>query len=177
MRLFLTINMSPTVRDEIANLIPRLRANYQKGRWVPKDNLHITMLFLGEVEENKLTEINNVLDESIIGISPFKLWIEGIGGFPNNKKANILWAGVKGEIDNLNQLYQQVIENISKTELSFDAKSEYTPHVTLARKVFESVSNDFSLKTDEWTVDSLELYQSVFKDRGVMYKKIISKTF
>jgi len=176
MRLFLTVNMDPDVKEEVFKQIPAFKTIVKSGRWVAKENLHITMLFLGEVEKEKLTLVEGVMNKAVKGIDPFNLWIEGIGTFPNEKRPNVLWAGVKGDILELNSLYYQLVAEIGKTELPFDAKPKYTPHVTLARKI-DVFPAGVELKTKGWQVNSLELYQSTFVPGGVKYQRILEKKF
>lgn len=177
MRLFLTVNMSDSVRDEIGQGIPDIHSHIGKGKWVPKENLHITMLFLGEVERGKLSIIEEVMEEAVDGMKPFHLVVEGLGTFPNPKRPNILWAGVKGDLNDLNRLYQQTIQAIDKTELPFDAKPRYTPHITLARKIEKWFTEEINLKTSQWEVSALELYESMFSSDGVKYRRVLTKKF
>ena len=178
MKLFVTVNMSTYIKEEIMEIMPQLRSNITEGRFVPMDNLHITMLFLGEVDKEKLSLVEKAMDESIKGIEPFVLMIEGLGVFPNEKHPNILWAGVKGDIVVLNKLYGKLLENIRKLGLPHDAKSSYTPHVTLARKIGDGYQKgEISLKSKKWQVDSLELYESLLSKDGIKYQKLFTKKF
>ncbi len=173
MRLFITVNMSRRAKEKITEVLPTLKAKIRGGKWVIPDNLHITMLFLGEVGEGSLAEVERVMTEAVQGFTPFQLRLEGLGVFPNASRPKILWAGVNGEQDKLNQLYQNLLHQIKKTKLPFDAKPAYTPHVTLARKIGDGFEEGMmDLKTEEWQVDSLELYQSTLKKTGVIYHKI-----
>ncbi|OEG00052.1 2'-5' RNA ligase [Vulcanibacillus modesticaldus] len=178
MRLFITINMSSQVKEEIVNLMPNIKLKFQGGRWVPKENMHITMLYLGEVPDEKLGSVDKAMFEAIKGIDPFELWVEGIGAFPNTKKPNILWAGVQGELKFLIKLYRQLLKEVQNEGLPYDAKPHFKPHLTLARKI-STIANDddIFLKTSSWRVDSLELYQSIFINGGVKYKRLLSKKF
>lgn len=178
MRLFITVNMSENVKEDLANELPIIKSNYQSGKWVPKENLHITMLFLGEVEKEKLGLVEASMEEAIKGINSFQLWLEGLGVFPNEKNPKILWAGVRGDSDELKKLYSQLLHAAQKKGIPFDAKPHYTPHVTLARKIGSgNIKEEIGLETSKWLVNELELYESIFTPEGVKYQKILTKKF
>lgn len=178
MRLFITVNMDTDVQDEIMDIIPIIKTNIRQGKYVPKENMHITMLFIGEVEDGQVSTVERVIESAVAGIEPFELWVEDLGVFPNEQKPNILWAGVKGELNSLNKLYDQLLSAIKTTGLPFDAKPKYTPHLTIARKIGTGYQKGaIKLKTMAWTVNSLDLYQSILLPDGVKYQRIFRKSF
>ncbi|TCS84517.1 RNA 2',3'-cyclic phosphodiesterase [Tepidibacillus fermentans] len=179
LRLFITINLEQQIKDQVRMVLPSLKCRF-KGRFVPSEHWHITTLFLGEVEEDQIPLIEQSMKEAVKVIRPFQLWIEGIGAFPSLKKPNILWAGVGGDLKPLNQLYHQLIKTIEPLKIDFDAKPVYTPHLTLARKVIPQTcqeTGELNLKTKPWTVNALELYQSIFIHQGVKYHRILKTNF
>lgn len=179
MRLFITVNMDEKVRDEIYRVIPTVRAGSSGGNFVPKENLHITMLFLGEVPDDEVNLVTEAMELAVKDTAVFKLWINNLGSF-QHRETKILWAGVDGDLPQLEELYNRLVKNIRERKIPHDAKPRYTPHVTLARKVKkDSKVNEAEIKlqTDPWQVDSLELYQSTFSDSGVKYKRILAKKF
>ncbi|WP_339062054.1 RNA 2',3'-cyclic phosphodiesterase [Tepidibacillus marianensis] len=179
MRLFITVNMSQEIRDQVTKALPLIKCRFD-GKFVPMDHWHITTLFLGEVDEKKIPLIEQAMKTAVRGMILFPLWIEGIGAFPSMKKPNILWGGVKGELQSFNQLYQQLIRAIEPLQIDFDAKPVFTPHLTLARKVRPKTcdeNSEIQLKTTHWVVDGLELYQSTFINQGVKYHRVFKTNF
>lgn len=178
MRLFIAVSISNEVKEEMINKIPLIRNQYKNGKWVPAENWHVTLLFLGEVSNDKISLVRSAMDESVRGIQPFQLWVEGIGAFPNDINPKILWAGVKGEMETSNILYQKLLQAVDKRGLPYDAKPRYKPHITLSRKIEKRTDyQEIPLQTSEWTVQSLELYESVSEYGGVTYKKIFTQNF
>lgn len=162
MKLFITVNMDNGVKKDIAAALPAIKASIKQGRFVPVESMHITLLYLGEVERARLSEVENILEITANDISPFELRLEGIGVFPNDNNPNILWADVKGKLESLNKLYDKLLDNVKETDLPFDAKPKYSPHVTLARKVGQGYEKgELQLTSRSWLVNSLELYESV----------------
>lgn len=178
MRLFIAMRINHKVKEEIIKIIPLIRNQYREGKWVPAENWHVTLLFLGEISNDKMSLVRDAMEESVRGIRPFQLWVEGIGAFPNQIHPKILWAGVQGELEPLNILYQKLVEAVDKRGLTYDAKPIYKPHITLARKIEKGiVDQEVPLRTSEWKVQSLELYESVSEYSGVKYKKIFTQNF
>jgi len=178
LKLFITVNMDSSVKTDIASALPAIRAKIKQGRFVPVENMHITLLYLGEVDKPSLSTVEDILTTTVIGVSPFELRLEGLGVFPNENNPNILWAGVKGELESLNNLYNVLLINIKNTDLPFDANPKYSPHVTLARKIGSGYEKgELQLKSRSWQVNSLELYESVSTTSGVQYRRILSKGF
>jgi len=171
--------MNQPIRDQVAKVMPNIKCRFD-GRFVPMDHWHITTLFLGEIDPKKLLLIEQAMKTAVKGMSPFPLWIEGIGAFPSMNKPNILWGGVKGELQLLNQLYHQLITAIEPIKIEFDAKPVFKPHLTLGRKVRAKECenmDDIQLKTIHWMVDGLELYESKFINQGVKYHRIFITNF
>lgn len=178
MRLFITVNMSARVKEEIASVLPSIQLTIPTGKWVAKENWHVTMLFLGEVAAENLALLETAMMKAVKGLMPFQLQIEGLGVFPNERRPNILWAGVNGDLDTLHKLYQQLLQAVAETGLPFDAKPRYTPHLTLARKIAAGIKAEtVKPKSTPWQVDAIELYQSISEANGVRYEKVLTKKF
>ena len=181
MRLFLTINLNQAIREEVDQSLPLIKQQF-KGKFVPKENWHVTMLFLGDVKDQLLPQLEKAMELAIQDVKPFVLYLDGIGAFPSIKKPNILWAGVKGDLEPLQLLYEKLLVEIKKTKIPFDAKPKYTPHLTLARKVERVITNgdpfkQISLTSTTWEVNALECYQSVLTSGGPIYKNILDRRF
>ncbi|KXG43821.1 RNA 2',3'-cyclic phosphodiesterase [Tepidibacillus decaturensis] len=178
MRLFVALKLAEHVKNELKQQLPIIRNSLQLGKWVPEENWHITLLFLGEVDEKEMESLDQALNEAVKNVVPFQLQLKNISAFPSENKPNILWAGVHGDLQMLNKLYQNFVEALTKTKITFDAKPKYTPHVTLARKVNVPFKKEnFKLTSSVWQVTSLTLYQSVFTVSGVKYQPILTKEF
>ncbi len=168
--------MDSSIKDEIARVLPNIQSNYEEGKWVPKENMHVTMLFLGEVPESKIELVKEAMAEAVSGMAAFSLRVEGMGVFPDEKRPKILWGGINGDLDDLNKLYQKLVAAIEKKGLPCDAKPTYRPHLTLARKISDGIAHkSIKLTSSAWWVDSLVLYQSVLHSSGVQYKQVFTE--
>jgi len=132
-RSFIAIELPDELKIELARLQDRLKLGGQSSvKWVNPNNIHLTLKFLGNIAADRVEEISRALEEAAQGISPFYLEIKGLGVFPNQRRVQVAWVGIYGEVDKLVQLQQRIESNL--VPLDFTAESrQFTPHLTLAR--------------------------------------------
>jgi RNA 2',3'-cyclic 3'-phosphodiesterase len=125
MRLFVGIDLPWELREELA----RLRASLPGARWVPEENLHLTLRFIGEVDPNQAEDI----DVALHGLrgKRFPLALSGIGTHNRNGRETQMWAGVE-KSDALEHL-QAKIETAVQRAGQKPERRRFLPHVTLAR--------------------------------------------
>jgi 2'-5' RNA ligase len=125
-RLFVAIEMPPSVTDLLIGLNPELPG----VRWLPAELIHLTVSFLGNVgpiaEETLLEKL------SAIRFQPFFMPVKGIGTFPQKGKPNVVWAGVGAGHPQLFHVYKRVQEAALAAGLHPDLRS-FHPHITFAR--------------------------------------------
>jgi len=125
-RLFVALLPPATVRAELAALARRRLP----VRWVPEDNLHLTMRFIGETEPEKLEKFATSLAH--VRVEPFILPVEGLGVFPTRGPAKVLWAGVGHAHTRLFQLRKQVDDALLAVDGGLEMRN-FHPHFTLGR--------------------------------------------
>src|SRR5467141_2348817 len=94
MRLFVALEIPSTVRENLAALLKSLRTVSPQTRWVRPENLHVTLKFIGEVQETKLAAIRSVL-AGVRSDQPVTVDFRGLGFFPNEKRPRVFWAGIE----------------------------------------------------------------------------------
>lgn len=128
MRLFIAIELP----DEVKRLLDRLRSDIPGARWVPAEQLHLTLAFLGEVDEESMKRLTGEL--AGIQAPGFDLRFSGTGCFPDRRRPRVLWVGLQPE-----PLLSSLASLVRKAVLSCDIPQEERPfsaHVTLARLRF-----------------------------------------
>ena len=132
-RCFIAIELPGELKKELAELITLLkRRSPSIMRWVDPQGIHITLKFLGEVSEELIVEIESAMDESVKGVHPFQLEIGGTGAFPNMNRPELIWVGVKGEMEKLVALHTKIEDNMELLGFPKE-KRPYSPHLTLGR--------------------------------------------
>src|SRR5690349_16883101 len=115
LRVFIAIELPAPIRQEIVKQTARLRQVLDDAfiRWVPTENMHLTLKFLGDIPPSHLDFIKQSLTQIANSSSAFDLQIGGIGSFPNSKMPRILWIGLQVTAP-LNELYQAVEASMIK---------------------------------------------------------------
>ena len=132
-RSFIAIELPDGLKQELSQLQSKLKAGKQPGvKWADPYGIHLTLKFLGNISIDKTGEITRVIEEAAKGTVPFHLEVKQLGGFPNLRRVQVVWVGISGEADKLNQLQQRIESNLAKLGFTPESRS-FTPHLTLAR--------------------------------------------
>src|SRR5687767_7627551 len=94
LRTFIAVELEKGIRSRCLTLQETLARSAEDVKWVEAENLHVTLLFLGEVDERDLPAVCQVVGAACAEISPFTMSIEGVGCFPNLRRPRTLWVGV-----------------------------------------------------------------------------------
>ena len=134
-RTFFAVEPSPEVRAAAAGLADRLRRGRGAAevRWVPPENLHVTLRFLGETEESGVAPLIAALDGVTAGTPPCRLSLGSLGAFPDVRRPRVIWLGLKGTgTAALRSLQRRIEERV--TELGWEREGRpFSPHLTLGR--------------------------------------------
>lgn len=137
-RTFIAVDVGDEIRNNTVALQQSLANTGASVNWVSEDNLHITLLFLGEVDDRNLHSVCRAVKAVAASHPPFGLRVSGLGAFPTLRRPKIAWAGFADGTENLMRLYEKLEERIF--DLGFYRKEgrDYTPHLTLGRVRSES---------------------------------------
>lgn len=163
MRLFVGLSPSDEFRNALSELQTRLVSAGVAGRWLDPSNLHMTLAFIGEWQEN----VSSILPEVT---QPFYVTLSHIGVFP---EAKVLWAGFRNS-EALNRLAERVRHQLTGKGIPFDPKP-FVPHITLVRKPVMPASLDLSeitVPSAGMSVKEVCLYRSVREGNGMVYTVI-----
>jgi 2'-5' RNA ligase len=179
MRCFIAINIPEEIRAELADLQKELagRVDIHKGdvKWVELEGMHLTLKFLGEVPDNQITAIFNVVKE-VAGRHPaFDFAVKEVGSF-GGRSARVLWVGAGLESPELLQLQQDLEEKLAEAGWPKEGR-QFSGHLTLCRirnsKAGEKLAQlaqqyeDFDLGTVR--ADSITVYESQLRPEGPIY--------
>jgi 2'-5' RNA ligase len=134
-RSFVAVPLPESVRTNVFAAAGELvRALPQKDlKWSRKiENLHVTIKFLGPVEETKLASFGGALAASLLALPPFGIEVRGMGAFPSPRKANVLWAGVADD-GRLGLVAEAVEEVAARLGIGERSTRPFRAHVTFGR--------------------------------------------
>lgn len=174
MRLFIALDIPADIRARLTEYMERARALAPEARWARVEGLHVTLKFIGHVDDARVDQIKAALKS--IKIAPFEVNLAGVGFFPNPNAARVFWAGVDGG-DHLPRLASTIDAALEKLGFECEIKP-YHPHLTLARTSSRPLRELRPLVTDSppqfgtMTAREFFLYQSQPQKGGSKYTKL-----
>jgi 2'-5' RNA ligase len=187
MRLFVALEIPAAVRDNLAALIKELRELSTKvvdkrPRWVRRENLHVTLKFIGEVSPAKLEGIRGALS-AIRTESPVEITFRGLGFFPNEQHPRVLWAGLDVSA-NLSPLAADIDGALETQGIPCERRA-FTPHLTLARieppglheKLRAAIQKNGERAFGSFQAREFHLIESKLKPSGAEYTTLASYSF
>jgi 2'-5' RNA ligase len=167
-RLFIGLELPESIREELARLDPRVKGL----RWLPAEQLHLTMCFLGEVNADGEERLRAAL--AGVRLPAFFLPVTGLGTF-GGERPTVVWAGVGRGHPHLFALHKHIQDAVLHAGLEADLKP-FHPHITLARvrDVTQGALKSFLRKYAEtefdlWKVTGFALFSSRLTPEGSVY--------
>ena len=185
LRTFIAVEIPPQLQNQIQDTVAPLRKELGSSlvRWVPAQNIHITLKFLGDVSSASVDHLTQILRTEAGSVSAFDIAVSGLGSFPSLKRPRVLFIGIQAPAE-LEALYRGIESACAR--LGYQAeKRGFSPHLTIGRikenasaidqqkirHTFETITID-SLGTAR--VNSVHLYKSELKPTGSVYTQIFS---
>ena len=167
-RLFVAVDVPEQVKIELASFAFGLPG----AKWVPEDQFHITMHFIGEVDGGEFEDIRQTLSE--VRGEEFEITLNGIGVFPPRKEPKVLWVGVD-KSDELQQLRNRVGSALKRAGVELERR-KFSPHLTLARlkktpsgKLAMFMGGHNLYRSSVIKVKEFTLYSSVLTSKGAIH--------
>jgi RNA 2',3'-cyclic 3'-phosphodiesterase len=178
LRLFVAVDLPAEMRAHLETLLTLLRREARDVRWARSSGVHLTLKFLGEVEESRLGSLGAALGRAAGSVAGgFPLAIGGFGTFGDRRRPRVVWLGAREESGALMRL-AAAIESACGSEGFPREDRAFSPHLTLARLKSPSRSLQKALAAGEpgelgsLQVTSFVLFQSLLRPEGAEYVKI-----
>ena len=187
LRLFVAIDLPDSARSYLAQVQCDLRAYDLKVRWVAPEDIHLTLLFLGDTPEHLTGPIGAAMTSAMAELAPFQLAVKGLGVFPSYKRPRVVWSGVGGAVAAAAAVKKAIESNLRRLAgLTYrPERRTFKPHLTLGRAkgpIAPSVLAEVSRLRDVadkpgFAVDAVHLIQSRLTPQGAQYTKLRSVCF
>lgn len=184
-RAFIAVDITERAKQQAEELLKAFMTSGRKVKWVNISRAHITVKFLGNIEEHLVPTIESALVEAASFYKPFTLLLRGCGAFPSLKRIRVIWVGVDGDVPILSDFKRKVDTCLEPLGFTKEAR-EFRPHVTLGRVVNTPSSNPdlaklitshLDFRTEPFEVKYVVLYRSILKPSGSEYHPLVKVAF
>lgn len=169
-RLFVAAALDEPSRRACAEVAERLRAPGWPARWVPPEQYHLTVAFLGGVPEERLAEIEEAIGQVAVRLAPLEVPLDAVGAFPSPRRPRIAWVGPQRPVPEFGTLCGVVRSALVALGFSFEPHND--PHVTLARADGRNPLPAVPPPQAVVPVDSLTVYESITLPTGARYEPL-----
>ena len=179
-RCFIAVEVKdPEVLKEFCLVQSRIASTGGNLKLVEEENIHLTLKFLGDVDEVKLEAVKSLVSST--SFPQFHMEIDGVGVFPNIRRPRTIWAAVTGGVQQLSEIFNSLESDL--VDLGFRREGRgFSPHITLARvrggrnreKMAEAILGLRDQPFGDFQVDRIYLKKSVLTSQGPIYSNIAS---
>lgn len=177
-RAFIAVDLDDPVIEKVCNVVEILKPRITEIRWLRKENLHLTLKFLGNIAESQVEPITAALRHPLGLFSPCTISAKGLGVFPDFRRPKILWVGLTG--DQLVQLAAEIESALMPIGFTPENRA-FTPHLTIgrwregsrpAKNLRQEIDNLNDFEFGACAVRQIVLFQSVLKPEGASYSEL-----
>ena len=175
-RSFIAIPLSAEIIFRIEKTQKELKTLPADVKWVNPRSIHLTLKFLGGIEEEDIEKIAQGIQDGIKGFKPWSAAVRNMGAFPSLKNPRVIWIGIEDQSGQLVRLQNQTEQQMSK--LGFEEeKRTFSPHLTLGRvrsprgkdELVKYLLDERERVFGEINVDRVILFKSELKPTGAVY--------
>ncbi|MGD0339654.1 MAG: RNA 2',3'-cyclic phosphodiesterase [Bacteroidota bacterium] len=177
-RTFIAIPTPDNVRQVLSEIQAELKTSRAEVKWEPHEKLHITLRFLGNVDERQLPQLMTECSNVVCNLPSFSLIYEGLGCFPDTRNPRIIWAGSHNDDGTLVRIKKNIDDIVVRYGFERENRS-FHPHITLARvkgrqnipsliKMFQSVT----FEPHPVIIDEVHFMKSELRSTGSIYTRM-----
>lgn len=181
MRTFIAFELPGNIITAIREVQESIKSYGFRVRWVRPENIHLTLKFLGNINEAEIEKIGRAILDTVKEYSPILLSAKGIGVFPGVKQPRVIWVGITGQMDSLLKMQKVLDDRLEAIGFSRENRP-FKGHLTLGRvkgkidsKRLVKAMEDFQgFESEPFTADQIILFKSELKPTGSVYTKLLS---
>jgi 2'-5' RNA ligase len=171
LRLFVAVEVPDPVLGAVEAALADTRERLAGGRWVPRQNQHVTVKFLGTTWPRLLEEVVRAVENVARSTAPFSTRVDGLGAFPSQRRARVLWAGLDGAHGRLAEV-AGALDRALEPEFAPE-KRAFTPHLTIARFDPPVPLDELpAVASDAFPVERLVLFRSHLRRPAPVYEPV-----
>lgn len=184
-RAFIALDLSDELYQQLEALSKDLKKRLPDVpiRWVPVENVHLTLKFLGDVSLSNLEILKKMLETEVRTYQPFVISVGGLGAFPSTRRPRVIWTGVEAPAE-LAHMQRGIEAQTTRLGYAADTRS-FSPHLTLGRVSRNANSNEVREVSEVLDghkvgflgvtrIQEVHLYRSDLQPGGAVYTRLFS---
>jgi len=182
MRTFIALELSQEIRTSVSLLQQTLQKTDPDVKWVEPQNIHLTLKFLGEIEDTKIKHTSDILEGIAKTNSSYSIRLSELGGFPKIDCPRVIWVGIDFGDSQTKEIARLLEEKLYSIGIPKETR-EFSTHITIGRvrtgknrlklvSELKKLSADFSGKGLEMQVLKITLFESKLSPKGPAYAPI-----
>jgi len=181
-RSFLAFELPVEIKKNVNRVSKEIRHAGLDARWVKVENIHLTVIFLGNIKTEVIENINDAIGKVCPGYGSFQVALKGMGCFPNRRRPRVLWIGLDGDLDRMSHFRDDLQKSLKPFGIKAEKRS-FRPHLTLARfrsmrkmgsKLEDILMAHETLETPMESLKELIFFKSDLKPGGAVYTQLKS---
>jgi len=177
-RCFISFNIDDeSFMSGLIKVQKKLKETGADLKLVKPENIHVTLRFLGEIQQEMIKKISDEMDG--ISFEPFNMELQGVGVFPNIRRINVIWVGIRKGLKQVEEIYDQLEGCLTKLGFKSDGK-KFSPHITISRVRTGRNKEDLGhllkelqdLDFGSFKISTLKLMKSVLTPKGPIYSTL-----
>ena len=172
LRLFVAFEVPEAVRSDLSDAVGPLRERFPKARWVPIENQHVTLKFLGSTYPRLVEWVSSAVGDVAGRQPPFETRVAGLGTFPNARRARVLWAGLDDPGSRAADIAGALDDALAR-EFKVEQRA-FTPHLTVAR--FDPPvgvdAGEAGFESERFRIDRVVLFRSHLRRPAPVYEPV-----
>ena len=176
MRTFIAVDVNEEVRNLAENIVEKLMRRGFRANWVKPENVHLTLFFLGEMDESRVSEMAQHLCSRIRGFPSFSFTVKDVNFFRKGRGPRVIWLAVESN-QALQKLYEEMRSELLKHGFLKEVEDRFVPHITIARvkyypELWEKLIRDITMEPIVVPVSDFKIYSSTLTPDGPIYRWI-----
>lgn len=176
-RMFLAVEIPAALQHKAVGVIRSLSAQTDPVKWIEPQKLHVTVKFLGDVEDAEIYQVCQLASEAVADLPVFRVACRGVGAFPSCDRPRTVWIGVEDPHNQFQQLHQRVEQAMASLRFPREVR-RFCPHLTLGRVrqgkrvgvgLTERITQQATVELGEFDVEELVVFSSELTPAGPVY--------
>jgi len=181
-RCFLAFELPEDIKSIVTQVSGELRKSSLDVRWVRPEYIHLTVVFMGDIESEQVSLMGEPLSVVCSDHSPFTISLKPMGCFPNSRNPRVIWLGIDADLDRMSRFRDDLQQALSPFGIKEEERA-FRPHLTLGRfkkpgkrqtELEQLLAKYRDLSSPARTLGDLVLFRSDLKPGGAVYTKMAS---